>query len=134
MQRMIWTANGRMGFEEVDSQHRLLYAIANELLEIENPASQEQEIKYLLRHLRSYIDSHFKSEEELMAKHNYQGLPTHKQKHEKIIGEMKEALTSSKSLTQLKSQLEDLLIGWIQSHILIEDKRFSDWAKLHKII
>ncbi len=134
MQRMIWTTNCRMGFEEVDSQHRLLYAIANELLEIENPASQEQEIKYLLRHLRFYIDSHFKSEEELMAKHNYPGLPTHIQKHEKIIGEMKEALTNSKSLTQLKSQLEDLLIGWIQSHILIEDKRFSDWAKLHKII
>ncbi len=134
MQRMIWTANCRMGFEEVDSQHRLLYAIANELLEIENPASQEQEIKYLLRHLRTYIDSHFKSEEELMAQHNYPGLSTHKQKHEKIILEMKEALTSSKSLTQLKNQLEDLLIGWIQSHILIEDKRFSDWAKLHKII
>ena len=50
MRRMIWTAECRMGFEEIDSQHRLLFAISNELLEISNPKSQELEIKYLLRH------------------------------------------------------------------------------------
>lgn len=134
MQRMVWTANCRLGFEEVDSQHRLLYAIANELIEIESPASQEMEIKYLLRHLRDYIEKHFRYEEELMANHNYPQLENHKQKHDKIVVEMKEALQNSNSMTKLKSNLEDLLISWIQTHILIEDKRFSDWAKVHKII
>ncbi len=134
MQRMIWSAKCRMGFDEIDSQHRLLYAIANELLEIENPVSQEPEIKYLLRHMKDYIDMHFKYEEELMAKHNYPGLAPHIQKHEKIILEMKESLVNSSTLAQLKNNLEDLLIAWIQTHIMIEDKRFSDWAKLHKII
>ena len=69
-----------------------------------------------------------------MTKHNYPGSAAHKQKHERIINEMNEALVGSTSLAQLKSNLEDLLIRWIQSHISIEDKRFFDWAKLHKII
>ena len=134
MQRMVWTPKCRMGFEEIDSQHRLLYAIANELVEIKNPISQEPEIKYLLRHLRTYADTNFAFEEELMAKHNYPGLTSHQEKHVMIVNEMKGALVESKSLSQLKDHLEDLLIMWIQSHMLVEDKRFSDWAKLHKII
>lgn len=134
MQRMVWTAHCRMGFEEIDSQHRLLYAIANELVDIKNPVSQEPEIKYMLRHLRTYADINFAFEEEFMAKHNYPGLSSHKEKHAKIVDEIKEALVESKTLAQLKDHLEDLLIMWIQSHMMVEDKRFSDWAKLHKII
>ena len=134
MQRMVWTAKCRMGFEEIDSQHRLLYAISNELLEIENPAAQEPEIKYLLRHLKEYVDKHFDYEVGIMTKYKYPGLEAHKEKHEKIVSEMKQALMNSSSLLQVKRNLEDLLIMWIQTHILVEDKRFSDWSKLHKII
>ena len=131
---MFWTPECRMGIEDIDSQHRLLYAIANELLEIDNPKSQEPEMKYLLRHLRDYIDTHFTFEEKFMREKNFPGLEDHKLKHQKIIASMRDSLQSSNSLSQLKDSLEDLLIGWIQSHILVEDKKYSDWLKFHKII
>lgn len=134
MKRMIWTAECRSGFEEIDSQHRLLFAIANEVLEISNPKQQEPEIKYLLRHLRDYTENHFSFEEKFMEKNKFPGLKDHKLKHEKIIAEIRNALTTSESIGELKENLEDLLIAWVQSHILIEDKKFSDWAKFHKII
>jgi len=134
MRKMIWTADCRMGFEEIDSQHRLLFAIANELIEIENPRSQEPEMKYLIRHLKDYVDTHFSFEEKFMADKKYPGLNEHKQKHEMIVSEIRQALTGAASMTQLKDSLETLLIAWIQSHILLEDKKFSDWAKFHKII
>ena len=134
MKRMIWTPECRMGIEDIDSQHRLLFAIANELIEIENPKSQEPEIKYLLRHLRDYIDTHFAYEEKLMLEKNFPGLEDHKLKHQKIIASMRDSLQSSNSLSQLKESLEDLLIAWIQSHILVEDKKYSDWLKFHKVI
>lgn len=133
MKRMIWTAECRSGFEEIDSQHRLLFAIANEVLEISNPKQQEPEIKYLLRHLRDYTENHFSFEEKFMEKNKFPGLNDHKLKHEKIIAEIRNALTTSESIGELKENLEDLLIAWVQSHILIEDKKFSDWAKFHKI-
>jgi hemerythrin len=122
-----------MGFEEIDSQHRLLFAIANEVLEIGNPKQQEPEIKYLLRHLRDYVQSHFSFEEKLMEEKKFPGLSDHKIKHEKIISEIRDALSGSANLSALKESLEDLLIAWIQTHILIDDKKFSDWAKFHSL-
>ncbi len=62
-----------MVFEEIDSQHRLLFAISNELLEISNPKSQEPEIKYLLRHLRDYVEKHFSFEEKFMEEKKFSG-------------------------------------------------------------
>jgi hemerythrin len=133
MRRMVWTAACRTGFEEIDSQHRLLFAISNELLEIGNPKSQELEIKYLLRHLRDYVDKHFSYEEKFMEEKKFPGLADHKLKHEKIVSEINSALTSSASMTEIKESLETLLNAWIRSHILVEDKKYADWAKFHKI-
>jgi len=133
MRRMIWTAECRMGFEEIDSQHRLLFAISNELLEISNPKSQEPEIKYLLRHLRDYVEKHFSFEEKFMEEKKFPGLSDHKEKHQKIVAEINNALTSSASMSALKESLETLLDGWVQSHILVEDKKYADWARFHKI-
>ena len=134
MRRMVWNINCRTGIEEIDSQHRLLFAISNELLEIDNPKSQEPEIKYLIRHLNDYVKSHFQYEEEWMQKNNFPGFSDHKQKHDNIISEINNAIINSTTMTQVKENFENLLDGWIQSHILVEDKKYSDWAKFHKII
>ena len=131
---MVWNINCRTGIEEIDSQHRLLFAISNELLEIDNPKSQEPEIKYLIRHLNDYVKSHFQYEEEWMQKNNFPGFSDHKQKHDNIISEINNAIINSTTMTQVKENFENLLDGWIQSHILVEDKKYSDWAKFHKII
>jgi hemerythrin-like metal-binding protein len=133
MRRLVWNADCRMGFEEIDSQHRLLFAIANELLEIENPKSQEPEMKYLLRHLRDYVEIHFSYEEKLMAENKFPGLNEHLEKHEKIIEEIRTCLSKSANLIELKNSLESLLTAWVTNHILIEDKKFSDWAKYHTL-
>lgn len=129
MKRMIWTSACRTDFEEIDSQHRLLFAIANELLDIRNPAKQELEIKYLLRHLREYVEKHFSYEENFMREKNYPGLNGHKEMHERIVSEINNSLTESSTIGELKEKLETLLGNWVQSHILIEDKKFSNWAK-----
>ena len=61
MRKMQWSPECKTGFEEIDSQHRLLFAISNEILDIENPLKQQDEVKYLLHHLIDYVDKHFKT-------------------------------------------------------------------------
>lgn len=134
MRRMVWTPECRMGYDEIDSQHRLLFAISNEILEIGNPKSQEAEIKYLLTHLRDYVEKHFTYEENLMKEKLFPRLNEHKEKHQKIVSEINNSLINSSSMSQVKEKLETLLDAWVQSHILIEDRKFSDWSKFHKII
>lgn len=134
MRKLHWTAEYKTGFDEIDSQHRLLVAISNELLDIENPVRQQDELKYLLHHLFEYVEKHFRTEEEYFEKHSYPGLKEHKERHSEITKQIREVVTQSKSMTNLKEQLDTMLDKWIRVHILIEDKKFSIWASSKGIV
>lgn len=127
MRKLLWTEDCKTGFVEIDSQHRLLFAIANELLDIENAVKQQDEIKYLLHHLVNYTESHFKTEEELFTLNNYPGLKEHKQKHEAILNEISSTIKNAKTMSSLKESLDTMLDKWIRVHVLIEDKKYSSW-------
>ncbi|RJQ63550.1 MAG: hypothetical protein C4517_04505 [Stygiobacter sp.] len=134
MRKMQWSPECKTGFEEIDSQHRLLFAISNEILDIENPLKQQDEVKYLLHHLIDYVDKHFKTEEEYLVKHSYPGTKEHKERHEYISKQIRQIVTESKSMTELKEHLDTMLDQWIRVHVLIEDKKFSIWAASKGII
>ena len=125
---MQWSPECKTGFDEIDSQHRLLFAISNELLDIENPVKQQDEVKYLLHHLIDYVDKHFKTEEEYFSKHSYPGIKDYKERHIDISKQIRQVVTESKNMTELKEHLDTMLDQWIRVHVLIEDKKFSVWA------
>jgi hemerythrin len=134
MRKLLWTSECKTGFDEIDSQHRLLFAICNELLEIANPARQQDELKYLLHHLVEYIEKHFNTEEEYLERHSYPGIKEHKMRHAEITSQIREVISQSKSMSQLKEQLDTMLDKWIRIHVLIEDKKYSVWAASKGII
>jgi hemerythrin len=134
MRKMIWTPECKTGVEEIDSQHRLLFAISNELLDIENPFKQQDEIRYLLRHLFDYVEKHFSIEEEYFRKHNYPGFKEHHDRHEEIKKEITDTIKESKSMYELKEKLDSMLDNWIRVHVLLEDKKYSVWATMKNLI
>lgn len=134
MRKMVWTPECKTGFEEIDSQHRLLFAICNELLDIENPNKQQDEIRYLFHHLIDYVDKHFATEEAFFQKHNYPGFKEHHDRHEEIKKEITHTIKESKSMTELKDKLDTMLENWIRVHVLIEDKKYSAWASMKNLI
>jgi hemerythrin len=134
MRKMIWTAECKTGIEEIDAQHRLLFAICNELLDIENPFKQQDEIRYLLRHLYEYVEKHFKTEEVFFENNNYPGIKEHSARHEEIKNEITRTIRESKTMYELKENLDTMLDNWVRVHILLEDKKYSDWGKMKKII
>ena len=126
---MKWDSTCRLGIHEIDSQHRLLFAIAGELEDIEKPDEQGPEIRYVIDHIRKYVKEHFHFEEQVMEKTGCPGLPKHRTAHKQIVDEVKHTLTSSKNLTALKEQLEYMMTVWIRDHILDDDRKFADWSK-----
>lgn len=127
--KMKWNSNCRLGIHEIDSQHRLLFAIAGELYEIEKPEGHGPEIRYVIDHIRKYVNEHFIFEEQVMEQSGYPGLQEHRESHRKIVEEINHTLTSSKSLASLKEQLEYLMAVWVREHILAEDRQFAVWHK-----
>ncbi|MBU1172501.1 MAG: hemerythrin family protein [Proteobacteria bacterium] len=129
---MKWKKDCRLGIDDIDSQHRLLFAIANEINDIHNPEDQEPEIKYLINHIRQYVKDHFAHEETFLEKHNYPELEKHKESHKIIIEEINHTLTSSKSIQALYEQLGYLMNVWIKDHILSMDKKYATWYHAQK--
>jgi hemerythrin len=127
--RMKWTKECRMDVDEIDAQHRLLFAIGNELLEIDDPENEAKEFKYLFQHLTHYVDTHFQTEEKYMKEIRYPDLEEHIKKHEQIIEEINETIKSVRNLVQLRKNLETLIRTWIQNHVLVEDKAYAIWHK-----
>lgn len=124
---MKWTRDCRLGINDIDSQHRLLFAISNELLDIENPLEEQLEFRYLIDHLRNYVEEHFQFEIKFLEDNQYPDLENHLRKHKEIIQEINDILKSGTDLRKLKEQLESLMSRWIKEHICGEDKKYSKW-------
>lgn len=124
---MKWDKHCRLGLDDMDTQHRLLFAIAGELDEIHNPEEQGPEIKYLINHIRKYVNEHFAYEEAFLEQNNYPDLEKHKEMHKTIVEEINHTLTKSKDLSSLLDQLRYLMTVWIKEHILETDKRYAMW-------
>ena len=127
--KMKWDKGCRLGIHEIDSQHRLLFAIAGELYEIEKPEDHGPEIRYVIDHIRKYVNEHFIFEEQAMEQSGYPGFQDHREAHRKIVEEINHTLTSSKTLASLKYQLEYLMTVWVREHILAEDRQFAIWHR-----
>ncbi len=124
---MKWTKDCRLGINDIDSQHRLLFAISNELLDIENPLEEQLEFRYLIDHLRNYVEEHFQFEIKFLEDIQYPDLENHLRLHKEIIQEINGILKSGTDLRKLKEQLQSLMSRWIKEHICGEDKKYSKW-------
>lgn len=134
MRKWLWDLSFRLGFEEIDKQHKQLFIIANELMSNDNSFSTFDRVKNTLQKLKEYVDTHFKDEEMMMSKYNYPLVEEHKKIHSDIVTEIKNTIKKFHDVKELKTNLENLLSAWIRDHILLEDMRFSEWAKVNKII
>ncbi|MGL4982223.1 MAG: bacteriohemerythrin [Treponemataceae bacterium] len=129
-----WTIALSVDVEEIDSQHKKLFEIANNLLNLAE-ASQEifsAHIEKIIHKLSDYTQQHFTQEESFLAQHEYPSLDFHKQQHSAFIKEVK----NSKRLEMLladKTQaiaLYDFLVSWLENHIAHADKAWSRYIKL----
>ncbi len=129
MNKLIFTHDCNIGIEIIDSQHQLLFAIANKLFSIQYPQEQNDKVLFLLEHLLNNMTIHFRTEEQILLKYDFPAYTKHKQEHAEILLQIQKALQCSDCMSKLLQNLDVLLNKWIKDHILTEDKAFSNWAK-----
>jgi hemerythrin len=134
MKKWLWDLSFRIGFEKIDSQHKQLFSIANELLSDDNADNTQAKVKKTLQELKEYIEIHFRDEEHIMNKYNYPLLEKHRNIHNNIISDIKKTIKISHDVLELKNNLDTLLSAWIRDHILVEDLRFSEWLKINRLL
>jgi len=123
-----------VGVQSIDSQHKVLFEIVNELYAAMMKGQAKNLTGPLLHKLAEYTKTHFCAEEAIMAIAKYPGLAAHKLQHRDLVKQVEEYLIRfEKSETLLNVQLLRFLRDWLTSHIQKVDKEYGPWLNAHGV-
>ena len=129
-----WNDNYIIGNDKIDSEHKELFDIAkkaNCVYSLEDEEKQIEALKEIVDELYSYVDYHFKNEEEHMKSINYPRLLDHKIQHKKLLDMVNFISLNLPILSIQKSG--DELYNFVQKifvkHIISEDTKIVEFIE-----
>lgn len=130
MGRIEWHDGLNLGVDEIDSQHKELISIINDVLEQVKKSGSDAVVDSLLAQLREYAVHHFNAEESFMEKIDYPELMKHKQIHKQLKDRVKYFQSSRFRKEDVSwDEVKELLSTWLIEHILREDYKVAQYAK-----
>lgn len=130
--KLLWEEKYSVGVEELDNQHKVLFQVINEMVDLVGLTSTKEKINGIGERLGWYINNHFATEEKYFKMFHYveaeEHVLEHKIFHEKIDEIQKKY--NDDTLT-LSFQLVDYLEDWWIHHIMIIDKKYKNCFQKH---
>jgi hemerythrin len=123
-----WSEDFSVKVREIDAQHKTLVDKINQLHQslLDNKGREAQKI--IIEGMVDYANVHFETEEKYMRRLNYPGYQKHKDEHvhfaEKAFELQKRSDDSGFVLTL---EILSFLKNWLQEHILVIDKQYSNY-------
>jgi hemerythrin-like metal-binding protein len=128
-----WTAEFSVGVDEIDSDHKRLLALLNELHDAVKAGAGSEVLGKVLDGLMLYVGYHFAHEEELFLRTDYPGSARHLRQHQALtitVKEIQEDFQLDNS-DALPTQVLEFLKNWLYEHILGSDRAFGVYLKAH---
>ena len=123
-----WKDELRIGYDEVDEQHRKLFAICERIeknFEAGNSEAQRRTSMEGVKYLKEYTFVHFETEERLQRSLNYEDYEKHKMVHDsfkKQIYAYEKDLMEHSYDRQVVEQLLLIVRKWLYEHIMGMDQ------------
>lgn len=125
-QIIAWDERYSVGVPSIDSQHKKLLEIANDLYKACRTGSADKAFADAVHGAVDYVKVHFAFEEGLLQAHGYPDFAAHKKEHEAfvldVIRQVQE-FTSGKPF--VPNAFVRSLRDWTLQHIAMTDKRYS---------
>ena len=125
-----WDPTLETGNELVDSQHKQLFELINELHDaiVDGDALETQQS--ILDRLLAYAETHFLDEEKLMASVGYPGLAAQQEMHREYTFETNRLAEDARASEMvLPITLAVFLHEWLTKHIRIEDRKIGEYIR-----
>ena len=120
------------GIDQIDEEHRKLFSLINEAVELPKEARTSQTVKNILEHLSDYAVNHFAHEEAYMEAQNDPELPLQKKEHQAFADHVKllekQPLTGENASAML-DEILTYLVRWLYRHILSSDMMIGKMQK-----
>jgi hemerythrin-like metal-binding protein len=133
MEFVTWNSQYSVGVSEIDTQHKELMNILNDLIYHSNRNKNDEKIYFdkIKDMAEEYIIKHFETEENILSKTNYERLEEHKLEHKNFLKEIKriiEEIDNDKSKMTL-SNIAEWIKEWLLNHIKTYDKDGMEYFK-----
>jgi hemerythrin len=120
-----WRDEYRTGHTTIDSQHRRLFTLVNQIHELTKlPEPPMAEIKHLLIEFADCAIAHFDLEETLMAQYAYPNLKVHCGTHQALVNKVQTLLHKFDHASGASTaDVTQVLADWMVHHIRGEDRQ-----------
>ncbi|MBE9532260.1 MAG: hemerythrin family protein [Proteobacteria bacterium] len=131
-EKIYWTPAMSVGVERIDYQHKELFCLVNDLMDLVGEGKDSESFTVAFKFLEGYVVNHFGEEEKYMELFSYPGIKEHKEQHEmfkKTLDNMKERFDEFGATTIFLKILQSQLAAWIMTHVKNVDKKFGVFLK-----
>lgn len=120
-----WIPEYSVGNKEMDEQHKALFTMINEFFHQDN----KEAVVNVFQSLTTYVDLHFKAEENLLRQINYPKTAEHIIKHNELTDKfhLLEQKLDNYNI-DLHHKISTFLYNWLTSHILKADMDYKSYA------
>ncbi len=126
MKNITWDDTLSVEVDEIDEDHRRLVDLYNLLIHAVSEGESADYIEALLEELISCTVWHFRHEERLMLKYQYDAFEEHKEEHNRLIEGAKELQEKFRQEDKrLSSEDIEYLSKWLTEHIVGNDMRLG---------
>lgn len=126
MHKLHWTPAFSVHVESIDTQHKALFGIINELSEAIDTKKGHVIVGSILSKLIAYTEYHFDHEENCLSVTCFEKLEKHKCEHEGLSNKVK---VLEKEYSDGKEGVAEEILKtlqlWLQHHIMKSDKQYA---------
>lgn len=128
MALLTWNESFSVNVAEIDQQHKKLIDMVNDLNDAMKQGKGKEVLGKILNSMVSYTVSHFRTEEKYFDQFGYPEADDHKKEHAAFI----EKVTDFKGKFESRNlfltiEVMDFLSGWLKTHIMGTDRKYSDF-------
>jgi len=126
-----WDTSYMLNIPIIDQQHEILFDIHDEIQELKKQGGNYNNgtMKSILQKLEDFLNTHFKTEEELMEKAHFPDLLHHKQEHKLFTNKISNFVFEYQYNNPFL--LDNMLLflkKWLVSHIMASDTEYKDYV------
>lgn len=130
--KFVWTNEYSVRVVEIDEQHKEFINIINSLLDLASKESfTDEEALIKVGQLGSYAVYHLSTEEELFITTGYKDAPEHIMIHNKFREKAKDfenqIRDKNKDKKAILKDVAEFTGNWLMKHIIITDKKYSEF-------
>ena len=122
-----WTEDMSVGVDSLDSDHKMLISMINQLDDAIRGGKEPEVVGAVLSALLDYTGFHFEREEALMAACGYPDLDAHQRTHEALRAQVaaihERFIVNTESIGQ--RDVLAFLKNWLTAHIMGRDKVYA---------